>query len=485
MIKIMLKGLKARIAIIAILLGIACLSTYYFHVVLGIGTVFTHFFYIPIILAALWWKRKGLFVAIFLVAVLILSHIFNRPDVLTHNDLFRALMLMAVALTAVMLSERIAKIEKSLRQTGEYNRHLIESSPDFQMTLDKDGKIMDVNKAFEEVFGKSHKDMVGTYIYEYLPKEPIEKVIAEIFEKKKVKDIEITANMSGKGDLICNFSGTVFTTPEGELGIYTTGRDITARRKMEDEVKKSVEQLEQANIHLKEMDRLKSIFLASMSHELRTPLNSIIGFTGVMLMGMAGEINGEQRIQLSMVKNSANHLLSLINDLLDISKIEAGKIALSLEEFGLDSVLSEVVESVSSRVSVKGLQFSMEVPGGIMLFSDRRRIKQILLNLVSNAVKYTDWGSVSITARVSGDNNLEIHVIDTGIGIKQEDMNKLFQPFQQVDLSLTKKKEGTGLGLYLTRKLADVLGADISAKSEYGKGSEFTCIIPLRYEEKT
>ncbi len=247
-------------------------------------------------------------------------------------------------------------------------------------------------------------------------------------------------------------------------------------------LKQNEEQLEQANIHLQEVDRLKSVFLASMSHELRTPLNSIIGFTGIILQGMSGEVTEEQRKQLTMVKNSASHLLSLINDILDISKVEAEKAELSLEEFSLDGMMREVVEPLSSVASEKGLELVTDVPEGVTLFSDKRRVKQVLMNLVSNAVKFTDQGSVKITARVPEDDNLEIRVIDTGIGIKEEDMEKLFQPFQQIDVSLTKKHEGTGLGLYLSKKLAGLLGSNISAKSEYGRGSEFTFTIPLKYE---
>jgi signal transduction histidine kinase len=186
-----------------------------------------------------------------------------------------------------------------------------------------------------------------------------------------------------------------------------------------------------------------------------------------------------------MVKNSASHLLGLIDDVLDISKIEEGRLKLSLEEFGLNDVASEVVEALSSTASEKGLDLLTEVPEGITLFTDRRRMKQVLMNLGSNAVKFTDQGNVTIAARVPGDENLEVRVIDTGIGIKKEDMDKLFQPFQRIGMSLTKSyTEGTGLGLYLTKKVIDLLGGDISAKSEYGRGSEFTLTIPLRYNKE-
>jgi len=268
------------------------------------------------------------------------------------------------------------------------------------------------------------------------------------------------------------------------LGTRRLTRGELKRKQAEEDVKKYAEQLEQTNIRLQELDRLKSVFLASMSHELRTPLNSIIGFTGIILQGMSGEVNERQREQLTVVKKNANHLLSLINDILDISRIEAGRVVLSFEEFGLDDVVREVVETVSPTANQKGLELLTEVPEGITLFTDRRRVKQVLVNLGGNAVKFTDQGSIKIAARVLGDDNLEVRVIDTGIGIKKEDMDKLFQPFQQIDVSLTKKHEGTGLGLYLSKRLAALLGGDISAKSEYGTGSEFTFTLPLQYKEE-
>ncbi len=261
-------------------------------------------------------------------------------------------------------------------------------------------------------------------------------------------------------------------------------QEIAERKRAEAALQENALALEQANIRLQELDRLKSVFLASMSHELRTPLNSIIGFTSLILQGMVGEINEEQRKQLTLVKSSSDHLLNLINDILDISKIEAGKVELSLEEFGLDDVLGEVVETLSPIASLKSIEVLSNAPGGITLFSDRRRLKQVLMNLVGNAIKFTDQGSVNIVARVPNDGNLEIRVIDTGMGIREEDMNKLFIPFHQVGMSLTKSHQGTGLGLHLSKKLVNLLGGDISAKSEYGKGSEFTFTMPIRYKEE-
>ncbi len=249
------------------------------------------------------------------------------------------------------------------------------------------------------------------------------------------------------------------------------------------ELEKKAQELEEAYLRLQEADRLKSVFLASVSHELRTPLNAIIGFTGIIMQGMAGEINEEQEKQLTVVKNSADSLLHLVQEVLDIAEIEAGRAELSVETFALDDVVREVEEAYSPTVKETGLEFKYDAPEGITLESDRTRLKQILMNLVSNAVKFTDRGDVKVSAKSSDDDSLEICVIDTGIGIKTEDMDKLFQPFRQIDLSHKKRHEGTGLGLHHTRKLAELLGGGISVKSEFGKGSEFIFTIPLKPKE--
>jgi len=245
-----------------------------------------------------------------------------------------------------------------------------------------------------------------------------------------------------------------------------------------------LDKLKNANIRLKELDQLKSMFLASMSHELRTPLNSIIGFTGWLLMGMEGDLNEEQKKQLSMAKSSADELLELINDILDISKIEAGKVELAIEKFKIEEVIKDVVNRVLPLVKDKELKLIYNVPKGIIINSDKRRIKQILMNLVSNAIKFTDQGNVKIDVKTINNDDLEFIVSDSGIGIKKEEIEKLFQPFQQIDMSTTKRHEGTGLGLYLCKKLIDLLHGEISVTSQFGKGSEFKFIIPIEFKEE-
>lgn len=244
-----------------------------------------------------------------------------------------------------------------------------------------------------------------------------------------------------------------------------------------EDLKEKTGELAQANEKLKEIDRLKSLFIASMSHELRTPLNSIIGFTGILLQGMAGPMNEEQQKQLGMVKSSSQHLLALITDIIDLSKVEAGKIDIVVEKFDLPDVLREVAHSLHPAAVRKGLSLTLDAPGRLLVTSDLQRVRQILVNLVGNAVKFTERGSVHISL---GNKNgiAEVSVRDTGIGIKAEDMPKLFKSFSQITTTDIAKHEGTGLGLYLSKKLVNLLGGEIKAESEFGKGSVFSFAIP-------
>ncbi len=245
------------------------------------------------------------------------------------------------------------------------------------------------------------------------------------------------------------------------------------------------EELESANNKLKDLDRLKSMFIASMSHELRTPLNSIIGFTGIILQGMTGEINDEQKDQLQRVLKAGKHLLALITDVIDISKIEAGKIEAFIDEFTLNNVLNEVVSNLKLQIKEKNLEIEIRtIPEKIILKNDRKRFFQCVLNYLSNAVKYSEKGKITVFAEEK-EGKLHLSVTDTGIGIKEKDLPTLFQSFVRLDSSLKMTVAGTGLGLYLTKKLVtEVLGGEVSVTSVYGQGSTFSLIIPINLSNK-
>ena len=248
------------------------------------------------------------------------------------------------------------------------------------------------------------------------------------------------------------------------------------------ELRRTLEQLEGAKERAEEADNLKSAFLATMSHELRTPLNSIIGFTGILVQKMSGPLNEEQEKQLGMVRTSATHLLSLIGDILDISKIEAGQLTLSHSPFAFDEVVAKAVQTVRPLAEKKGVSLSMDIAGEVTtLTGDVRRVEQILLNLLGNAVKFTERGEISVNCLREG-GCYRTWIRDTGIGIAAEELPRLFQPFRQVDSGLSRKYEGTGLGLSICKRLVEFMGGTIEVESRLGVGSLFSFALPL---EKT
>lgn len=240
----------------------------------------------------------------------------------------------------------------------------------------------------------------------------------------------------------------------------------------------------EARVAAETADHMKSAFLATMSHELRTPLNSIIGFTGILIQGLAGPLNAEQKKQLTMVQGSARHLLALINDVLDVSKIEAGRLVLEKELFSPVDSAGEVIERVRPLAEKKGIFLRHEAARERHeILGDRRRFDQILLNLLNNAVKFTASGGVTVRSSVD-DRGLLFSVADTGIGIEAKDLEQIFEPFKQLDTGKTRQYEGTGLGLSISRKLAEAMGGSLGAESRPGEGSIFTLRLPLKRSEE-
>jgi PAS domain S-box-containing protein len=226
-------------------------------------------------------------------------------------------------------------------------------------------------------------------------------------------------------------------------------------------------------------NRLKSEFLASMSHELRTPINALIGYTALMLDRIYGEVTPQQEEGLTRIRASAQHLLLLINDILDLAKIEAGKMPLSLGHIVVQEIVAEITQQIEPLVRKKSLDFRCQLsPDLPAMYTDRTKVKQILLNLLSNAVKFTHTGSVMLGIAQMGP-RICFEVSDTGIGIKQTDLETIWEDFRQLDQSRTREYGGTGLGLSITRKLAAALGGQVTARSEYGRGSTFTALLPV------
>lgn len=254
---------------------------------------------------------------------------------------------------------------------------------------------------------------------------------------------------------------------------------------LESLVSERTAELNASLLQLEEANRVKDDFLASMSHELRTPLNSIIGFSGILTQGLAGPLNGEQHKQISIIRESGERLLELVNDVLDLSRIESGKVDVISEEFDLVALVGGMVDTVQPMVASKGLSVTVEAAELIIpMWTDREKVGQIVLNLLSNAIKYTAEGTVRILVEGTRDGiSATVSVSDTGCGIADEDMDGLFDRFATVRGLVRRVEDGAGLGLSISRRLASLLGGSLTAESELGRGSTFTLRMPVRHPE--
>ena len=366
--------------------------------------------------------------------------------------------------------------EIELEESHKQFMALADNLPEFITLKDKNGVFLFVNKRFEEWTNMKREDTVGKLVHDIYPEEQATEF--QILDRKVIRSGKILSREvdlsypDGNTRSVISTRFPVLSTTGEVLGLGTINHDITERKQHEEELRIAKEKAEVA-------DRLKSTFLATMSHELRTPLNSIIGFTGVLLQGLTGELNDEQLKQLGMVKMSARHLLALINDILDLSKIEAGSLEAESLPFDLQAAVDNSIAVVTPAAESKSLAVVSRMTGEIgVIYSDRRRVEQIILNLLSNAIKFSEQGEVIVECR-KGDGNILIEVSDQGIGIKEADLQHLFKPFSQLDQRIAARQyQGTGLGLALSRKLARILGGDLEVKSDWGKGSVFTLSLP-------
>ena len=367
-------------------------------------------------------------------------------------------------------------LEQQLRDQQFYTRSLIESNIDALMTTDPVGKITDVNRQTELLTGHCRGDLIGTRFKSYFtrPRQAGE-AIRRVLSEGKVTDYELTARAKNGAETVVSYNATTFYDQEGRLqGVFAAARDVTDHKRFE-------LALQEKNIELENADRSKDRFLASMSHELRTPLNAILGFTGTILMKLAGPLTADQEKQLKTVQSSGRHLLSLINGLLDLAKIESGKVELKLELVSCGRLLEEVSATLRPLAEAKNLSFALQVPkNDVVLRTDRRSLSQIVINLSANAIKFTETGGVVLKLqqrRRKAHVVTTIWVTDTGIGIAPAQRAKLFRAFTQLDSGSTRRHDGTGLGLHLSQKLAQLIGGTINVKSELGKGSVFTVTI--------
>ncbi|MBL4919296.1 PAS domain S-box protein [Szabonella alba] len=396
------------------------------------------------------------------------------------------------------ITDRV-RAEEASRLSEQRYRALFEHAPDGILIGTAEGFI-DANQSMCRMLGLRRDEIIGRRASDFVAEDERSRLTAafrEFAERPRYHHqwmLRRADNSVFPADVIAE------QLPDGN--VMAMARDVSEReaaadtlrdlnRTLEQRVETRTRDLAEALSRAERADKVKSAFLANMSHELRTPLNSIIGFTGIILQGLAGPLNDEQRKQLGMVRNSARHLLDLINDVLDISKIEAGQLSVRHEAFDIAASIDHAIEQIRPMAERKGLSLTIDAAKApAILVADRRRVEQILLNLLSNAVKFTTEGAVILKVATSPDFRgkdglgpprpaVRFDVTDTGIGIGLADLETLFQPFRQLDSGLTRQHEGTGLGLAICRRLARLMDGEVSAISAPGKGSTFTAIIPL------
>ena len=395
------------------------------------------------------------------------------------------------------LAER-TQAQEALRESEERYRLLLDASPDPIVLYDMEGRVTFVNPAFVRTFGWELDELAGKQL-EFVPQENVAETraaIAELITTGAYVGFESRRLTKAGQALDLLLSGAVYKDRHGQpAGLIVMMRDVTMRQRVEAELRAAKDAAEAAN-------RAKSVFLANMSHELRTPLNAIIGYSE-MLQDEAEQLGHDDMVEdMQKIAESGKHLLDMISDILDLSKIEAGTARLDIETFALPPLIREIEVTAQPLMEQNGNQFQVEFAESIgSMHSDCIKVRQILLNLVSNAAKFTHQGQVNLTvtrersARPEGaadgatppqnlaDDMIVIRVRDNGIGMSDEQTDKLFEAFAQADSSSTRKYGGAGLGLTISRRYCQMMGGELTVESELGTGSTFTARLPARVAE--
>jgi PAS domain S-box-containing protein len=413
----------------------------------------------------------------------------DEPDFFTQEEITLLTEMadeISFFVTTIEQESQRKSVEQALQESEARKGAVLDAALDCIVSMDHEGKVIEFNPAAEQTFGYNRQATIG-------------KSMADLIIPAALRDrhrrglahylttgegpilnerIELTAMRADGAEFPVEITVTRISR-QGPPMFTAYIRDLTTQ-KAQEEVHRRSRDLEEQNVRIQEANRLKSEFLANMSHELRTPLNGVIGFSEFMIDEKAGPLNAEQKEYLNDVLLSAKHLLQLINDVLDLAKIEAGKMELNPETFVIKEVIGEVCTIIEPMASKKNITMSVETPPGAVLVTiDPVKFKQILYNLLSNAVKFTpENGDIKLTAILEDHERMRVEVKDTGIGIKTEDLTRLFHEFEQLDSGLGRPQQGTGLGLALTKKIVELQGGSITVESQFGKGSTFTVALP-------
>jgi PAS domain S-box-containing protein len=381
-------------------------------------------------------------------------------------------------------------------QTEKRFRRLLDAAPDAILEVDNQGRIVLINQTAEKMFGYSREELMGLNVETLVPASMRaghvrHRTSYAAHPQMRPMGTGLELHAQRKDGSLFPVEISLSPNPGEEGGrVIALVRDITARKQVEDRLKAIQEQytaelaaknqqLEARNLDVERANRLKSEFLASMSHELRTPLHTIIGFSELLTEQLEGPLNDKQMRFIGHILQDSRHLLELINEILDLSKIEAGRLELQKEEMNFAGCLREVVGGIRQQAAAKSIQIDVRNEFNGTLYADRMRVKEILYNLLSNALKFTpDGGEVWVEATVQA-HELQVVVGDTGIGVHPQEHDTIFDKFYQVGSTTEGTREGTGLGLPITRKLVELHGGNIWLESSPGKGSRFSFTLPL------
>jgi protein-histidine pros-kinase len=376
-------------------------------------------------------------------------------------------------------SDRLTRDKAVLREREDSMRQLIESLQEYAIfLLDADGRVATWNAGAERIKGYRAEEIIGKhfscfYLDEDKALERPAKTLNDALVHGQSQDEGWRVRKDGQRFWARVTISRVLDRDGHLLGFSKVTRDRTERRKME-------LALREKNIELQKTVEARDLFLANMSHELRTPLNGIIGFAEFLADEKPGPVSPKQKEYLEDILHSGKHLLHVINDVLDLAKVEAGKMELSSEAFSIAKAIDDVYAALELTAQKKQLQIRIELdPDFDEVTLDRNRFKQVLYNLFSNAVKFTDeGGSVEVLTEKIDKNRFRLVVADTGIGIKPEDLKRLFKEFEQINPGQC-RGQGTGLGLALTRRIVELQSGTIDVESQFGKGTKFTIVLPM------
>ena len=380
-----------------------------------------------------------------------------------------------------LVEEEQKQSDQRLRDQQFYTRSLIESNIDALMTTDPAGIITDVNKQMEALTGCTRDELIGAPFKDcFTDPDRAEAGIKRVLNEKSVTDYELTARARDGKQTVVSYNATTFYDRNRTLqGVFAAARDVTERKRFEQE-------LQQAKATAESASRTKSDFLASMSHEIRTPMNAIMGIADLLAKTT---LSPEQDKYVQIFRRSGDNLLNLINDILDLSKVEASQLDLEQTGFSLSDHLEKVIEMVAPRAHEKSLTLEYEIAPNVSndLVGDPTRLRQVLLNLLGNAIKFTESGKVALKVEPDQDcavpNALRFTVADTGIGIADDKLATVFERFTQADSSTTRRFGGSGLGLTISKRLVELMGGRIWVSSEVDQGSAFAFALPFEISD--